>query len=208
MKRILLIVIVVAIAGFVYVSVSSGPSPEAYAAEINEEREKKDEFLRSDPSSPMQGKIDSFTGLNYFPPDLSFRVQASLEPVESKQVRVLDTNTGEQSRYLDYAWATFDLQGKSHRLLILEVMDMGPTRGKLFLAFADETSARETYGAGRYLDLKKVPAATSIELDFNKAYNPYCAYNDGYSCPLPPRENVLSIPIKAGEKSFNHAEKP
>ena len=87
-------------------------------------------------------------------------------------------------------------------MLILEIMDMGPNRGKLFLAFADETSANETYGAGRYLDLKKVPAATSIELDFNLAYNPYCAYNDSYSCPFPPAENILRIAIRAGEKKY------
>jgi uncharacterized protein (DUF1684 family) len=128
---------------------------------------------------------------------------ASLEPVEQKQVRVLQTSTGEQARYLDYAWASFELQGKKCKLLILEVMDMGPNRGKLFLAFADETSAKETYGGGRYMDLKKVPAAASIELDFNKAYNPYCAYNENYSCPLPPRENLLRIAVRAGEKSFH-----
>ena len=79
---------------------------------------------------------------------------------------------------------------------------MGPTRGTLFLAFADETSARETYGAGRYLDLKKIGGATEIELDFNRAYNPYCAYAEGFSCPLPPPENILKIAIRAGEKTY------
>jgi uncharacterized protein (DUF1684 family) len=82
-------------------------------------------------------------------------------------------------------------------------MDMGPLRGKLFLAFADATSGIETYGAGRYLDVKKVPAATSIELDFNLAYNPYCAYNENFSCPFPPKENVLKVAILAGEKSYH-----
>jgi uncharacterized protein (DUF1684 family) len=116
---------------------------------------------------------------------------------------VLTTSTGEEERYLDYAWAIFDLDGTEHRLLVLEIMSMGPNRGKLFLAFADETSARETYGGGRYLDLKKIPAATTIELDFNKAYNPYCAYNENYSCPLPPPENLLKVAILAGEKSYH-----
>jgi uncharacterized protein len=82
-------------------------------------------------------------------------------------------------------------------------MDAGPYRGKLFLAFADATSANETYGAGRYLDLKKVPGATSILLDFNQAYNPYCAYSDGFSCPFPPKENILTIAINAGEKKYH-----
>lgn len=204
MKRILIpVIIILAIGAMVYFSTSSGPAPEEYAALITAEREKKEAFLRRDPESPFRGVGDSIQPLNYFPPDLAFRVMASLEPVEQKQVRILQTSTGEQARYLDYAWASFELEGKECKLLILEVMDMGPNRGKLFLAFADETSAKETYGGGRYLDLKKVPAATSIELDFNKAYNPYCAYNENYSCPLPPSENILRIPVRAGERAFH-----
>jgi uncharacterized protein len=204
MKRYLIpVVIILAVGAMVYFSTSSGPDPEAYAVFINSEREKKEAFLRQDPESPFRGAGDSIKSPEYFPPDLAFQVMASLEPVEQKQVRVLQTSTGEQARYLDYAWASFELQGKKCKLLILEVMDMGPNRGKLFLAFADETSAKETYGGGRYMDLKKVPAAASIELDFNKAYNPYCAYNENYSCPLPPRENLLRIAVRAGEKSFH-----
>ena len=114
----------------------------------------------------------------------------------------LVTSTGEQPRYLEYAWATFTLDEVENKLLLLEVMDMGPQRGKLFLGFADAISAAETYGGGRYLEAKKIPAATSIELDFNKAYNPFCAYVDRYSCPLPPRENILHVAIRAGEKSY------
>jgi hypothetical protein len=204
MKRYLIpIVVILAVGAMIYFSTSSGPSPEEYAALINSEREKKEAFLRRDPESPFRGINDSIKSPEYFPPDLAFRVMASLEPVQQKQVRVLQTSTGEQQRYLDYAWALFELQGKECKLLILEVMDMGPNRGKLFLAFADETSSKETYGGGRYMDLKKVPAAMSIELDFNKAYNPYCAYNENYSCPLPPSENLLRIPVRAGEKAFH-----
>jgi uncharacterized protein (DUF1684 family) len=88
-------------------------------------------------------------------------------------------------------------------LLILEILDVGPYRATLFLAFADATSANETYGAGRYLDLKKVPGATTVTLDFNKAYNPYCAYSDKFSCPFPPKENVLKVAVRAGEKSYH-----
>ena len=97
----------------------------------------------------------------------------------------------------------FELTGIKTRLLLLEVMAMGPTRGSLFLAFADETSAKETYGAGRYIDIKKIPGASSMVLDFNNAYNPYCAYTDGYSCPFPPGKNILKVAIKAGEKSYH-----
>ena len=116
---------------------------------------------------------------------------------------VLATNDGKEQRFIEYAYAEFDLDGYHHKLLILEVADMGPFKGKLFFAFGDETSADETYGAGRYLDLEKVPGASTITLDFNKAYNPYCAYTANYSCPLPPSQNLLRIPIKAGEKIYH-----
>jgi uncharacterized protein len=202
-SRIIILAGLAAVATVFYLSVSSGPDPEQYAAEINEERKKKDVFLKEDATSPLLPEDrGGFTELKYFAPDIRYNILANLEPVTNKQVRVLTTSTSEQTRYLEYAWATFELDGKENRLLILEVMEMGPNRGKLFLAFADDTSAGETYGGGRYLDLKKIPAATSIELDFNKAYNPYCAYNDGYSCPLPPTENILKVAIPAGEKTF------
>jgi uncharacterized protein (DUF1684 family) len=123
--------------------------------------------------------------------------------VENKKVVVLKTNDDKEQRYLEYAYAEFNLDGVRNRLTILEGIDMGPIRGKLFLAFGDETSAVETYGAGRYLDVNKVPGSRTIVLDFNKAYNPYCAYNNSYSCPLPPAENLLKVAIKAGEKNYH-----
>lgn len=193
---------IVAVGVLIKLSLTSGPSPEAYNAQIVSERAEKDNWMKTNEESPLWAQRDSVIGLKYFAPNMEFNVLAQLEPIEVKQVRVLQTSTGEVSRYLDYAWAVFTLGGKECRLLILEIMDMGPNRGTLFLAFADETSGEETYGAGRYIDLKKVPGSTSIELDFNKAYNPYCAYNDKYSCPFPPLENLLPIAVRAGEKAF------
>lgn len=203
-KYVIPIVILIAIGVLVYFSVSSDESPEMYAAALKAERERKEDFLKNDPASPFRGR--NYRSLNYFEPDPAYRAIARLEDIAVKQVRVLETSTGEEAKYLDYAWAVFELRGKECRLLILEIMEMGPNRGKLFLAFADETSSRETYGGGRYIDLKKVPAASTIEIDFNKAYNPYCAYNESYSCPLPPRENLLKIPIRAGERTFEHVQ--
>ena len=202
LSRILFLVGLLCVAVVIYFSMWNGPSLEEYAARIESERKDKDTFLKEDEDSPFGESKSDFTTLSYFSPDLKYRVLAKLEPVANKQVRLLPTSTGEEGRYFEYAWAVFELDGKENRLLLLEIMDMGPNRGKLFLAFADETSGGETYGGGRYLDLKKIPAATSIVLDFNKAYNPYCAYNDGYSCPLPPKENILKVPIRAGEKNF------
>jgi uncharacterized protein (DUF1684 family) len=104
---------------------------------------------------------------------------------------------------MEYAYAEFDLGGFHNKLLILEGIGIGPVRGKLFLAFGDATSAGETYGAGRYLDIAKAPGSKTVLLDFNQAYNPYCAYTDKFSCPLPPVENLLEIAVKAGEKTYH-----
>jgi uncharacterized protein (DUF1684 family) len=201
-SRIVPIIIVVAIAGFVIYSMQGG-SPKNYEATIQKDREEKTEFMRSASGSPFLKDSIPFEPLNYFPIDETYRVKASLKSIDRKKVLLLATSDGLEQKYLEYAFAEFQLNGANHTLLILEVMDSGPQRGKLFLAFADETSGAETYGAGRYLDLKKVPAATSVILDFNLAYNPYCAYNDTYSCPFPPRENVLKTAINAGEKNYH-----
>ena len=175
----------------------------AYLNGIRKEREEKDRFMRTSGESPFIKAPENFKGLKYFDPDTRYRIVADLFPIENKKVVVLPTSDGKEQRYRDYGYAEFVLDGVRNKLLILEVMEMGAFRGKLFLSFADETSARETYGAGRYIDINKVPGSSTIILDFNKAYNPYCAYNDTYSCPLPPPENLLKVAIRAGEKSYH-----
>jgi uncharacterized protein len=179
-----------------------GSVGQAYIDEINQERKDKDDFMRNAESSPFGDKKASFSNLNYFPPDLKYRIQASLNYVTKKELVTLGTNDGKTQSYVTYAWAEFDLDNLHNRLLLLEVTDPGPERGKLFLAFTDQTSANETYGAGRYLDVKKVPGVSTITLDFNSAYNPYCAYSESYTCPLPPSENHLKVAIRAGEKVY------
>lgn len=175
----------------------------SYVREVLKEREEKDQYMRSSQESPFYSDPASFTGLKYFPPDLKYKITANLTRIEQKKQVLLATNDGKQERYVEYAYAEFDFMGFHNKLLILEIIDEGVSRGKLFLAFGDGTSAKETYGAGRYLDIEKVQGSNTITLDFNKAYNPYCAYNDKFSCPLPPQENLLVIPINAGEKIYH-----
>ncbi len=199
---IFLIASVVVVISVIY-SFRGGSDDAAYVEEINKEREEKDRFMRTSKDSPFAKNPEDFKELVYYPPDPKYKIIADLNPIENKKTVTLATNDGKEENYLEYAYAEFDLDGFHHRLLILEVIDMGPFRGKLFFAFGDETSAEETYGAGRYLDLAKVPGSSTITLDFNKSYNPYCAYNNNYSCPLPPSENLLRIPIRAGEKTYH-----
>ncbi len=192
--------LLVIIIGYSFFGKDSGQS---YEAEVVKERTAKNDFMRSSDESPFGEEKKNFKQLNYFPVDLNYRINAKLEPIENKKIVELPSSDGQAKKYSAYAYALFELRGVPCRLLILEMMDEGPYRGTLFLAFADSTSARETYGAGRYLDLKKTPGASSVTLDFNQAYNPYCAYAENYSCPFPPKENSLKIAVRAGEKKYH-----
>lgn len=204
LKNIILVGVVIVAVVSIYYSFSGGETSETYIANIEKMRNEKDHDMRTASDSPFANDTaQTFKGLSYFPIDSRYRINAKLTSIETKKAVLLPTSDGKQKSYLEYAYAEFEMQGVKNKLLILEIMDMGPYRGTLFLAFADKTSARETYGAGRYLDIKNVPSSTSIALDFNEAYNPYCAYNDKFSCPFPPQENILSITIEAGEKTYH-----
>lgn len=201
-KNIIIILIVVVVVAGIYYSFTGRETSEAYIAKIQQLRKEKDISMQSGDDSPFGDSIE-FKGLTYFPVDSKYRIDAKLTEIDQKNAIALPTSDGKQKSYLEYAYAEFELDGVKNKLLILEIMDMGPYRGTLFLAFADKTSANETYGAGRYLDVKKLPGAKSITLDFNEAYNPYCAYNDNYSCPFPPKQNMLEVEVKAGEKTYH-----
>ena len=198
-----ILVVIVAVVSLIY-SFQGGDDAEAYLKSIEKEREEKDHFMRASSESPFVNNQKDFKGLNYFPINAGYKIIASLTPVDQKEVVVLPTSDGKEQHYTKYAYAEFELDDVKNKLLILEVMEMGVHRGTLFLAFGDDTSAKETYGAGRYLDIRKVPGSSTMTLDFNLAYNPYCAYSDKFSCPLPLKENLLSVAIPAGEKTYQH----
>jgi uncharacterized protein len=200
---IILLVVAIGVATILY-TVYGSKDQTAYINEINKHREGLETFMRTSPESPFAEDPSKFKGLKFFPADLKYKITASLTPIENKKQILLATNDGKEQRYREYAYAEFDLTGFRNKLLLLEVIDPGPDQGKLFLAFGDGTSAESTYGAGRYLDIAKTQGANTITLDFNKAYNPYCAYSEKFSCPLPPTENLLTIPIQAGEKNYEN----
>ncbi|ELR69456.1 hypothetical protein C900_04988 [Fulvivirga imtechensis AK7] len=177
----------------------NGESPEAYQKTIIKAREKQDSFMRNSEESPFVQHNVQYHGLHYFEPDLKYKINARFESIADKKIRKLPTSDNLEKEYLEYGYAHFELGGRKEKLLILENVK----EKLLFLAFGDATSANETYGGGRYLEVTH-DGSNSILLDFNKAYNPYCAYTEGYSCPLPPRENLLEVAIKAGEKNYDH----
>ena len=202
MKRNVFIVgiIIVLLGVIVFSSLTSGEADEAYLARIEQQREEKDRDMRNGEDSPFASDSIEYKGLNYFPIDRSYKIKARLEIIADKKIATLPTSDGQQKQYLEFAFVVFDLQDQENRLLILETVG-GEFDGMLFLAFGDDTSADETYGAGRYLELEQ-EGENTITIDFNLAYNPYCAYTDGFSCPFPPSGNLLGIPIRVGEKNY------
>ncbi len=175
-----------------------GINPANYREEILESREDTDRFMRFSEESPFITAGVTMDSLQYYAPDLTYRIAARYVPVEKREILALGTNDGKKEEYLTYGYAEFNLDGNRERLLILENID----EEKLFIPFGDATSGEETYGAGRYLDVEHGGSATII-LDFNKAYNPYCAYVDSYTCPLPPPQNLVKGAIRAGEKNYH-----
>lgn len=169
---------------------------------IYQYRQNKDTYFKTDPHAPVTR--ETFTGLRYFPVSKAYIVRASLKRVAPEPVLLL-TSSGDEERYYSYAKATFKLAEQELSLRLFARDDAMPER--LFIPFKDTTNAHETYSAGRYLDIAHPKKATFM-LDFNYAYNPYCAYSDRYRCPLPPRDNHLSVAIRAGERSYQSEVNP
>ncbi len=165
--------------------------------ELLDQRADKDSFFRQSPQSPIpRAERGRFDGLAYYEPtpDLVFTVPVDVVDPEPVQV---GTTTGEERTYHKVATATVAVEEADVTLSLYSTGHPG-----LFLPFRDATSGSETYGAGRYLDVEPNGDGT-VTLDFNYAYAPFCAYSDAYSCPLPPYDNWLEVPIRAGERNEN-----
>jgi uncharacterized protein (DUF1684 family) len=158
--------------------------------------------------SPLKKKdLRTFKGLDFFPVDATFVVIAKLTKTANAPTFEMATTTDRKPLYKEYGVLNFQLKGKDCALTIYQSQDDlrdEEYKDYLFLPFTDDTSGNESYGGGRYMDamITDEKSDGTIELNFNNTYNPYCAYNDKYSCPLTPRKNHLNIEIKAGIKVF------
>jgi len=162
-------------------------------------RKQKDDFYKNDDQSPFTPEQQkTFKGLVYFPEDASLRFEAIVDEFEKKDQISMPTSTGSVQKYVRFGKIKFTVDGQPSELTIY-------TSGhEYFLPFADSLAGKETYGAGRYMEPKPIEH-NKVLVDFNYAYNPYCAYNDNWSCPITPAENRLKVPIRAGEKIYeNH----
>ena len=183
---------------------SRPPGDTSYVGRIEAARADKDAaFLNASDSPVPANRRADVLPLAYFPVDPSWIAPAVLRPSADAAVMLMPTSTGQQRQMRRVGTLEFTLKGQALKLTAF--VEVGaPNLDHLFVPFTDLTTGTETYAAGRYLDLDR--NATGIyEIDFNKAYHPYCYFNPTYDCPYPPAENRLKLPIRAGEK-LKHPE--
>ncbi len=165
--------------------------------ELETFRAQKDDFFTHHPQSPLtREQKKTFKGLNYFPENPGLRLEVSPEPFPERQEIEMQTSTGDVQHYIKWGKFHFKVDGQGAALTIYANED------GYFLPFVDALAGKETYPAGRYLEPEEQPGGKFM-IDFNLAYNPYCAYNERWSCPLTPFENRVKVPIRAGEKIFH-----
>ena len=178
---------------------SSTPAPP-YAEQVTADRATKDRAFAAESGSPIPAAArPQFLPLTYFAVDEGYRVPASLAPFEGEPAVEMPTSTGKRRAMRRAGRLQFSIKGQPLTLTAFVEAD-DRQMARLFLPFADQTNGTETYAAGRYLDLDRT-ATGLYDLDFNRAYHPYCYYNPEYDCPYPPRENRLAVPIRSGERT-------
>ena len=180
-----------------YFFLFKGEDGEEYINRILEERRVTEKFFKTSNSSPFRGK--KFNGLNYFSPNISFKTNAIITKLEKTDTVMLRTFDNKEVNYLKFAIAKMKLKGEKINLILFK--ELNNKKNNVFLMFNDKTNGYQTYSGGRYIDLN-FKNSKRIEIDFNKAYNPYCEYDIKFTCPIPPKENNIPIKILAGEKKY------
>jgi uncharacterized protein len=164
---------------------------------LQEFRAEKDEFFGNHPQSPLPpAQKQAFKGLKYFPENPALRLEVALEKSANQETISIQTTGGQPQTYQRYGRFKFEVEGQSAELTLYSSDD------GFFLPFVDILAGKETYPAGRYIEVQQLQHGLFL-VDFNLAYNPYCAYNEQWSCPLTPAENRLKVAIRAGEKIFH-----
>lgn len=197
MKRILLFIFLFQV-GFL-----SAQSDSAALKDITAFRNELNHQYRTAGLSPLSEKDRAaFSFHDFYPVNLKFRVKATLVKSKDEKEFKMKTSSEKQKDYIKYGELHFSINGKAYKLNVYQSLDLVKQeayKNYLFVPFTDLTTGETSYGGGRYIDLR-IPTGTTLILDFNKAYNPYCAYSTGYSCPIPPKENFLELKVEAGIK--------
>jgi uncharacterized protein len=200
--------ILVALISFSFIFFSCGekndPAVEKYVQEVEQYRHEKDDYMRNNPVSPFnQDSTVEFEPLNYYPVDPAFVFKSKLHEYDQKDTITVYGTKGEARKAVRYGYVTFDYNNKPYKVNVYK----GTTsQGEEYYSiwFTDKTTGGETYGVGRYIDFDINPDSNYVyTVDFNLAYNPYCAYSARYSCAIPTKEDHLDIAVTAGEKKFH-----
>lgn len=180
-------------------------SQMSYHEEIKQYQDTLNAEYADPETSPLKKEdLEKFTGLDFFPIKEKYRVVAKVYRTPDSKTFKMKTTTSRVSESSKYADLVFEIDGLEYSLAVYQTHSLMKTEeyaDYLFLPFLDETNGETSYGGGRYIGLR-IPEGDSIEIDFNKAYNPYCTYNDRYSCPIVPRKNRLKTKIEAGVMAF------
>ena len=180
-------------------------SKKRYDKNLTPFQKEMNEFFKDASISPLKEKdLKTFRGLDFFVFDSSYVVNAALTRTPDEKSFKMKTTTDRLPEYIKYGTVTFDLFDKNYSLNIyknLEDINKQGYRDYLFLPFLDDTNGFESYGGGRYIDLD-IPKGSNLIIDFNSAYNPYCVYDEKYSCPIVPKDNYLPLEINAGVKDY------
>jgi uncharacterized protein len=205
-KRVAIALFVVFIAVFVVIQRPKySPEEEKYIKQIEKERIEKDKYMKDDPDSPFnkKGKVE-FHSLNYFKVDPKFVFQSKLFEFENKDSITTQGTKGDPRKGIRWGYVTINYDKKEYRINVYEVKSVSTGQTYFALWFTDKTTNDETYGVGRYLDFEKKEDPNHVyQIDFNLAYNPYCAYSGNYSCTVPLKEDFINLAVTAGEKKFH-----
>ena len=180
------------------------PKLKEYIDEIKNYRAEYNEYMKTDPSSPFnfKGKVE-FHNLNYFDVDPAFKFSSRLYEYESQDTVIIFGTKGEERKIVRHGYVIFNHEGEEIKINVYESAGRNDEKYHS-IWFTDKTTNEESYGVGRYLNFTKNEDPDFIyEIDFNKAYNPYCAYSKDYSCAIPTKDDYLDIAIYAGEKKFH-----
>jgi len=199
-KQSIFTVISLVVVFFIFYTFLKKDNQESYVERILSNRVRIDDFMRNSADSPFNNSSEKYNGFDYFDPDPAYRVVGHFKPLDPQVTIKLATSDGNSEDYLKFGHVSFELNNRSHELLVLKLVD--EEIDEYFIPFADSSSGDETYGGGRYLEVDPLTNNTVV-LDFNLSYNPYCAYSELYVCPLPPVSNYLAIEINAGEKNYH-----
>jgi uncharacterized protein (DUF1684 family) len=197
-KSVILVLLLAFNFGFCQMKFSQSEA-EKFQKQINSE------YADAKTSPLMEEDLKTFQTLDFYPINENFFVNAKFEKAKNEKVFEMKTTGARTPKYIKYGTIFFTLNGVEMQLNVyrnIELSKQKEYKNHLFLPFSDLTCGKESYIGGRYIDLK-IPKGDTIAVDFNQAYNPYCAYNHKYSCPLVPLENDLKVEIKAGVKTFH-----